>query len=140
MAFDPGDFEELADWLAVQRADEAGLRTSISRLYYAAHLAATRGAYAKGWFTPTGGGKDHGGVIRALTNRGLRDRAGQLRKLLELREHADYHLDCAVGEFNRGCDICEEIRQSAGSKAVELKHWQDASEIGSRFLPLIRKL
>src|SRR5713226_6790753 len=100
MIFDPDEFQRLAEWLAVQRGDEAGLRTAISRLYYAAHLTATRRASLKGWFIPTGRGGDHGGVIRALANRGWRDRAGQLRRLLELREHADYHLDSAAGPFN----------------------------------------
>lgn len=140
MAFDPDDFQRLADWLAAQRTDEASVRTSISRLYYSAHLIATHRAFMKGWFLPTGRGGDHGAVIRALRNKIGRVRADQLERLRELRDHADYHLDCAQGPFNDDCEICEELRESSASEAVTSKQWQEASEIGARFLPLIRKL
>lgn len=140
MAFDPDEFERLADWLMSQRTDEASLRTSISRLYYSAHLVATHRAFAKGWFSPTGRGEDHRGVIRALTSHGQRARAGQLRRLLELREHADYHLDCASGPFNPDCNICEEMRGASATEAVVSKHWEEAAETGARFFPLMRKL
>lgn len=140
MVFDPDEFQRLADWLVAQRTDEASIRTSISRLYYSAHLLATHRASAKGWFSPTGRGEDHGGIIRALRSKSGRIRADQLRRLLELREHADYHLDCTVGPFNAQCDIREELRRSPGSDVVTLQQWQEASEIGARFLPPMRKL
>ena len=108
--FDPHEFFTLADTLLANSADEASLRTCISRAYYACHLVARDSIYgldgrnltksekkrlAK---NPKGSG-DHAAIIVAVATsthlksgpaKRLSDQLGQLK---EMRERADYILD-----------------------------------------------
>jgi len=93
------DFHTLALWLIQNRTDEASLRTAISRVYYAGHLLAVQRLMTRGW-EPKGTGEDHRGVIRELRRGRTRHLADKLTLLLELREHADYHLEAADMDRN----------------------------------------
>jgi hypothetical protein len=93
-------------------------------------------------WVPTGTGTDHRGVIRAL-NRGTTTRlASLLEQLLELREHADYHVEAADTIFNQGCRFCKKIRESPSQsgQVVDLSLWEEAKKISDRLLPLLEKL
>jgi hypothetical protein len=138
--FDARDLSSLASWLTEQRTDEASIRTAISRVYYAAHLLVVR--KPKNNWVPTGTGADHRGVIRAL-NRGATTRlASLLEQLLELREHADYHVEATDTVFNRGCRFCKKIAASSSQReqVVDLSHWEEVKKISARLFPLLEKL
>lgn len=139
MPFNVKDFYELAQWLVDQRKDESSLRTAISRIYYAAHLIALQKLIQKGW-TPTGRGKDHDGVIRELRSRRFRNQGDQLKSLLELREHADYHVDTAQTIRNQYCEFCKKVRDSQDEQNVNIRHWEEALSIGNRCMPHLEKL
>lgn len=142
MAFDPKNFYELAQWLVNQGRDESGLRTAISRVYYSAHHIALERLTQKNWITPTGTGADHDSVIRELRNRRTRQLGDNLRRLLELREHADYHLDVALSERNSKCFLCKRIRDSATPNAdpVNKTHWDEVAAVSGRCIPLLEKI
>lgn len=140
MSFDARDFSSLAFWLVENRADEASLRTAISRVYYAAHLLAVR--KPKNNWVPTGKGDDHGGVIRALNRGKTKNLAGWLEQLREAREHADYHLEAPDTVFNQGCRFCRTIRESSSTdeQVVNRNHWEEVKMVGERLFPLLEKL
>ena len=142
MSFTPKDFYDLALWLISQRGDESSVRSAISRAYYGAHLLACEKLIEKNWWTPTGTGIDHDGVIRALRQRRTRQLGDNLRSLLELREHADYHLDATLSKRNDKCNLCKEIRDSAKSapEVVGKTHWDEAAVLSGRCIPLLEKL
>lgn len=141
MAFDPKDFYTLAHWLIEQKTDESSLRTAISRVYYAAHLIARERLVQKSW-TPKGSGADHDGVIRELRNRRFRQQGDHLKRLLELREHADYHLEASLTVRNQGCSFCRQIRNSTvpDAETVGMNHWSEVDSVSKRCLPLLEKL
>lgn len=140
MPFDARDFSSLASWLVENRADEASFRTAISRVYYAAHLLAVR--KPKNNWTPAGTGADHRGVIRSLNRGNTMRLASLLEQLLELREHADYHVEAVGTVFNQGCRFCKKIRESSlqSEQAVNLTHWEEAKKVRDRLFPLLEKL
>lgn len=140
MPFDARDFSSLASWLTEQRTDEATIRTAISRVYYAAHLLAVR--KPKNNWVPTGTGADHRGVIRSLNRGGTTRLASFLEQPLELREHADYHVEAADTVFNQGCRFCKKIRDSLSQleQVVTLSHWEEVKKISERLFPLLEKL
>ncbi len=141
MTFNPINFYELAQWLVDQRIDESSLRTAISRVYYAAHLIALEKLVQKNW-TPKGRGEDHGGVIRELRTRKFRQLGDRLKRLLELREHADYHLEASLTVRNLYCSFCRQIRDSNNQTAqiVSRNHWDEVSYLGNKCVPLLEKL
>ena len=120
MAFDPKSFLDLAKWLIDQSQSESHVRTAISRAYYAAHHIALEKLAEKNWITPTGTGADHDAVIRELRNRKTRQLGDNLKRLLELRQHADYHLDVTLSRRNSNCSLCKRIRESATPTADPL--------------------
>ena len=97
MAFDPEGFLNLAREILSGDPSEAGLRTAISRSYYAVHHKAADTLAADALFTRTYSGVDHEMVIELL--RGRRgpegDRVDTLRKL---RNRADYRIDVNIEE------------------------------------------
>lgn len=140
LAFNPKDFYELAYWLVNQRQDESTLRTAISRVYYSAHLIALERLVRKNW-TPKGTGDDHRGVIRELRTRRFRLHGDYLYRLLELREHADYHLEASETTRNKDCSVCKEIRQSTSpAENANTRHWEEVVSISQRCLPLLEKI
>ena len=141
MTFNPKDFYELAQWLVDQRKDESSFRTAISRVYYAAHLIALEKLVQKSW-TPKGRGEDHDGVIRELRNRRFRQLGDHLKRLLELREHADYHLEASLTVRNQYCSFCRQIRDSntPTTQIVSRNHWDEVASVSGRCVPLLEKL
>ncbi len=96
MPFDPQDFLTLAQTtVGSATANEAELRTAISRAYYAVHLHARETLSAASHMQSTKSGADHGIVISKLRSRGgsLGDQVDWLR----VRRHrADYRLGSPV--------------------------------------------
>ena len=96
MPFDPQDFLYLAQkFTSASTANEAELRTAISRAYYAVHLRAREMLIAAGQMQSTNSGADHKIVISELRNRGgsLGDQVDWLRVR---RNRADYRLGSPV--------------------------------------------
>ena len=90
--FNPLDFLDLADELKPSNGNEAKIRTSISRAYYAAFLYAREWLRANNW-TLYDDGRDHRKVQEGLEyykGRGLRDKMAYLRR--DYRNEADYNL------------------------------------------------
>jgi uncharacterized protein (UPF0332 family) len=71
--------------------DQALVRASISRSYYAAFLTAREQCAALGLVTLTAGPRDHWLVVNALAGR-LRQAADKLDRLRDKRNQADYNL------------------------------------------------
>ncbi len=107
MPFDPHDFLMLARQLLAEPG-EAELRTAISRSYYAVHLYAREKLAGTNEYRPTGTGRDHGGVIVALRNRGgsVGDMVDSLRRL---RIMADYRVESQLnlGQAERAVHLAE---------------------------------
>jgi len=141
LTFNPTDFYELARWIVDQRDDESSLRTAISRVYYAAHLIALEKLVQMSW-TPKGGGEDHSGVIRELRTRKFRQLGDRLKLLLELREHADYHLEATETVRNQYCSFCKKIRDSNNptTQIVNKIHWAEVASVSGKCIPLLEKL
>ena len=135
------EFYTLADWLATTQANEAGLRTAINRVYYAAHLMA-REWLRRGNWEPRGRGDDHSGVIRELKNRGrFRQLGWMLDELREMREHADYHLEPTESSLNIDCPHCTNARQSSSDESlVNEHHWNNVQEISGKLFPRLESL
>ena len=95
--FDPREFFNLASQFCSLSADEAHLRTSISRSYYASFLTTRERLATYGYYTPLGTGADHSGVIDALARLGRRPLRDKLDSLRQLRTRADYDLHRPVG-------------------------------------------
>jgi hypothetical protein len=141
MAFDAREFRDLADWLVTNRNNEASLRTAISRIYYAAHLLARERLIAKRNWSPTGRGNDHSGVIIALRQGRTRQLSDNLRELLRLREHADYHLEATDTELNQQCFHCQQVRGlAAGTPVVNKSHWDNVQELSQAVFPQLDRL
>jgi len=97
MAFDPQDFAEVATFLAIPGARESHLRTAIGRLYYSLFLK------LKERLRNSIGGRQarktpHKAVIKALGEQNT-SAADGLRRLMILREQADYFLVPSKPEF-----------------------------------------
>lgn len=100
MAFNWTDYLRVCDWLLQQTAVapepvpcEAAYRATISRAYYAAFHSALGLLEAKGEFTRSGEGTDHGSVINAFlrhSTESRRDIGTKLGRLRERRRRADY--------------------------------------------------
>ena len=99
--FDPTEFISLAEELlsnlsgaSVARSgpDQAKVRTSIGRSYYAAFLVARERLSELGYLAPRGGSRDHRLVVDALD--GARSDLGdKLYRLRLKRNQADYSLN-----------------------------------------------
>ena len=85
-SFDPLRFLRVAESLAGNDATEADLRTAVSRTYYAIFLA------AREKFQVEGKRNIHGRVVGVLRVYN-KDAGLQLKKLMDLRVLADYHLE-----------------------------------------------
>ena len=85
-SFDPLRFLPVAESLAGDDATEADLRTAVSRTYYAVFLT------AREKFQVEGRRNIHGRVVGALRIYD-KDAGLQLKKLIDLRVLADYHLE-----------------------------------------------
>ena len=84
--FNPLDFLRTAEFLAERDPSEAGLRTAVSRTYYAVLLAVVDSLGV------TAGQHIHTRAFGALRRHD--DQAGKrLRQLMHLRVLADYHLE-----------------------------------------------
>jgi hypothetical protein len=98
--FDPSSFLDLAAELltslsrtptAISNSDQARVRSSISRSYYAAFLTSRETLARSGQFTPTATAGDHEGIIQALS--GLNTELGaKLDRLRMKRNQADSNL------------------------------------------------
>lgn len=96
--FNPTEFFLLANHLAANNSNEAGLRTAVGRVYYAAYLIALYHLYPDGRIPrsrirhqPTNRRGSHATVIDDVVDR---DSAlgTKLNALMELRVQADYRL------------------------------------------------
>ena len=93
MAFDWNEYLKLAAFLKgdeVKYLPEAGIRSAISRAYYAAYCYARNFAVAKHSFIVTGKADDHDLLIRHLTARGMATIANNLASLRTWRNKCDY--------------------------------------------------
>jgi uncharacterized protein (UPF0332 family) len=141
VAFDAYEFHTLANWLVANQTNEASLRTAISRMYYAAHLLARERLITKRNWSPTGGGADHSGVINALRRGRTSQLSYNLRELLRLREHADYHLEAMDTALNQQCLHCQKVRESAaGTPVVNKSHWDNVHELSQAVFPQLDRL
>jgi len=95
--FDPREFFNLASQFCSPSADEAYLRTSVSRSYYASFLTTRERLATYGHYRPLGTGADHLGVIDTLARLGRRALRDKLDSLRQLRTRADYDLQRPVG-------------------------------------------
>jgi len=95
--FDPNEFLILAARLS-QATAQAELRSAVSRAYYAAFLHAREVLGASGEVVPTGTGRDHGLVLRALRARGG-GTANLLGRLRAQRGYVDYDLAVPIGQI-----------------------------------------
>jgi hypothetical protein len=107
LVFDPAGFYRLAQVLVANTHDEASLRSSIGRAYYACHLTARDSIFGvdHNQLSSTARGRefknlsDHHLVIRAVGEHsnakgGAGKRmADQMLQLKEMREGADYYRD-----------------------------------------------
>jgi uncharacterized protein (UPF0332 family) len=94
MSFNPLDFLNLATKLA--SGNEAENRSAVSRSYYSVFLQARENLAAAGLIKPTGSGRDHKIVIRAL--RSLNQATGSMAdRLRRQRGRADYNLNATIG-------------------------------------------
>jgi len=98
--FNPADFLTLAQTLSAATTDEARLRTSVSRSYYACFLSARERLAASGSYVPTGRGEDHYNVRRVLADTGYRVLSDQLLGLSRKRRTADYELGTRVSPID----------------------------------------
>lgn len=96
MPFDPQDFLRFAQALVGDPAQgEPGLRSAVSRAYYAVHLHARESLISSGGFQATHTGADHQAVIAGIRARG--GPAGDQIDWLRVRRiRADYRLQSSV--------------------------------------------
>lgn len=140
MPFTAKDFHTFALWLIQQNTDEASLRTAISRAYYASHLLAVQRLMQRGW-APRGSGDDHGRILARLNHGATRHLANKLRTLLELRQHADYHMEATDTVRNQDCQLCARIRLTSSDQAVvNRSHWEEVQEISQNLMQFLERL
>jgi len=128
--FNAKEFFELGLKIADAYDNECGYRTAIGRVYYACHLIGSDATEQKGWFSPKYGAADHSALWRALKQRGPTGVGDKLRDLVELREHADYHIKKRATDK---CRYCENVADEAN--LVDKQTWDRAKSIASNILP-----
>jgi len=128
--FDAKEFLDLGLKIADAHDNECGYRTAIGRAYYACHLIGSDATEQKGWFSPQSGAADHSALCRALREHNLRRVGDKLRDLIELREHADYHIKKRSTDK---CSYCEKV--APGVNLVDKQTWERAKSIASDILP-----
>ncbi len=99
--FDPINFIAIADGLlrdfsnnptVTSQLDQAKVRASVGRSYYAAYLLAREKLLSLARFTPTGTHGDHELIVQALGGVGS-ELGGRLDRLRSKRNKADYNLN-----------------------------------------------
>jgi hypothetical protein len=135
--FDAREFYEISLKIAEAFQNEAGYRTAIGRAYYACHLIGIEATSMKGWYKPAYNRGDHFGLCNAIKNQGkiLKQAESKLRALIELREHADYHVK---NRSEQGCQYCRE--KSNAAPLVNEQTWDLARSIASDILPKLGKI
>ncbi len=134
--FNAKEFFELGLKIADAHDNECGYRTAIGRVYYACHLIGSDATEQKGWFpNRTNKAADHSALYRALRTWGPRGVGDKLRDLLELREHADYHIKKRSTDKCRYCDSVPE-----GANLVGKQTWERAKSIASNILPKLENI
>ena len=129
--FNAKEFFELGLKIAHAHDNECGYRTAIGRVYYACFLIGSDATEQKGWFpNRTYRAADHSALCRALKAYGPRGVGDKLRDLLELREHADYHIKKRPTDKCRYCD-----NMTGGVSLVDKGTWERAKSIASNILP-----
>jgi len=97
MRFDWAEFLNLARYLqgdsTVAFSQEAGLRTAVSRAYYAAFGHAVEFARVKLRYRPTYDWQDHRNVRQHFVNSGKVDIAQGLEEMRQWRNDCDYRSD-----------------------------------------------
>jgi len=127
--FNPKDFFDIGVDIADRYNNESGYRTAIGRVYYACHLMGSDATEKKGWFHPKNRAADHSRLCEALKERQLWSIEQKLRDLIELREHADYHIK---KPSNGGCRYCKNV--------VDKQVWERAKSIASNILPKLQAI
>jgi hypothetical protein len=133
--FNAKEFFELGLKIAHAHDYECGYRTAIGRLYYACHLIGIDATEQKGWFSPKYGAPDHSALWRVLKEHHVRGVGDKLRELVELREHADYHIK---KRSTGGCQYCEHVAE--GVNLVNKQTWERAESIASDILPKLEAI
>lgn len=126
--FNAKEFFTLGVKIAEAYDNECGYRTAIGRVYYACHLIGSDATEQKGWFSPTYSAEDHSALCRVLKQR-VKGVGDKLRELVELREHADYHIK---KRSTATCRYCENV---ASGNLVDTQTWERAKSIASDILP-----
>ena len=133
--FNAKEFFGLGLKIADVHDNECGYRTAIGRVYYACHLIGSDATAQKGWFSPKYSAEDHSGLCRVLKDKGPRGVGNKLRDLVELREHADYHIK------KRSTDTCQYCKNVADdANLVDKKTWERAKSISSDILPKLENI
>lgn len=128
--FNAEEFLDIGKKIADRYASECGYRTAIGRVYYACHLIGSDATTQKGWFPGRHyDGRDHLGLCRALKEQNQKQIEYKLRDLIELREHADYHVK---KPSNGGCRYCNNV--------VDKQVWERAKAIASNILPRLQAI
>lgn len=133
--FNAKEFFTLGLKIADAYDNECGYRTAIGRVYYACHLVGSDATGQKGWFPPKYSAADHSGLWRVLKERGARGVGDKLRDLVELREHADYHIK--KGSTDK-CQYCNNLQGKA--ELVDKQIWERAKSIASNILPKLEDI
>jgi len=110
--FDPLGYLDLAHELA--SGDEAKMRTSVNRAYYALFLRARDALAAAHLIIPHDDGTDHGRVIAALRQNKRVTPGNKLDKLRELRWKADYSTSAPVSDpdVRQAFQLADDIKTS----------------------------
>ena len=134
--FNAKEFFELGLKIADAYDNECGYRTAIGRIYYACHLIGSDATGQKGWFPRrTYSAADHSALCKVLKERGPRGVGDKLRDLLELREHADYHIKKRP---DSECTYCRRV--AASTNLVDKRIWERAEFIASDILPKLEAI
>jgi hypothetical protein len=115
--FDPKDFFTLGSKLQSPIADEACLRTSISRYYYSAFLVYREHLSNCGHYVQKRNGEDHQGVITTLGQLGERLSRDHLDSLRQARSKADYQLHYKAND--------KDVKAAKIIAELLLKHYTD---------------
>jgi uncharacterized protein (UPF0332 family) len=94
MSFDWREYFNLAKFLSVQPGDgfaqEAALRSAVSRAYYAAYCHALGFARVRHGFRPRGTADDHADLVAHFRGRGDVQTSKKLERLRDWRNQCDY--------------------------------------------------
>jgi hypothetical protein len=128
--FNAKEFFVLGEKIADAYGSECAYRTAIGRVYYACHLIGSDAIQQKGWFSDRHyDARDHSALCRVLRERHVGKVGDKLRDLIELREHADYHIK---KPSNGGCKYCRNV--------VGKQTWERAKSIASDILPRLEDI